>query len=181
MTNHAAFRLFTLWAHLSLLAVVPTAWAQPDSEPAPAVLLKQIEHLSELLRDPYASWYQEATMIQQVAVPGGSPLALAVFTVEGFGGGNNHSQYFAVFSPEEGMDGTVHYTLLDVLPIAGKGWRGVWELNARVSRAHDAYATDIHLDALAVGEDDAPNFPSVPVTLHLRLKDGRLDDLTSQR
>ena len=118
-------------------------------------------------------------MVQQVAGEEGPVLTLAVFTVEGFGGGNNHTQYFAAFSPEEGMDGAVHYSLLDVLPVAGKGWRGVWELDARVSRLRDSHETHIRLDALAVGEDDALNFPSVPVTLHLRLKEGRLDDLTS--
>jgi hypothetical protein len=142
-------------------------------------LLVQVEHLAELLRDPYAEWYPEGTMVQEVPAGDGSALALVVFTLEGFGRGNNHTQYFAVFSVETDEEGgPPHYALLDALPIAGKGWRGVMDLNARVTRAAEQAGTHIALDALAVTEDDAPNFPSQPMTIRLLLKGGRLAELS---
>ena len=76
------------------------AAAAPVSIKAPKPLLAQVQRLSELLRDSYAVWYPDATMVQLVKVREGEALALVVFTVEGFGGGNNHTQYFAAFTPE---------------------------------------------------------------------------------
>lgn len=112
-------------------------------------------------------------MVQFVKA-GWEEVALAVFTVEGFGGGNNHTQYFAAFSVEPGTTGAQHFSLLDVMPIAGKGWRGVMDLNATVSRGAKGGQTLISLDALEVSGDDAPNFPSKKATINIVLEGGRL-------
>jgi hypothetical protein len=61
-----------------------------------------------------------------------------------------------------------------VIPIAGKGWRGVMKLNAKVTRNPKRNEILIAFDGLEVTGDDAPNFPSKKVTIHLLLKDGRL-------
>lgn len=45
---------------------------------------------------------------------GNVPLTIALFTLEGFGGGNNHTQYLAVVRGARLMGST---------PIGGKGWR----------------------------------------------------------
>lgn len=112
-------------------------------------------------------------MVQFVKT-GREELALAVFTVEGFGGGNYHTQYFAAFSIEPDGKGAQHFSLLDVVPIAGKGWRGVMDLNAKVSRGAKGGRTLISLDALEVSGDDAPNFPSKKATINIVLDGGRL-------
>jgi hypothetical protein len=159
-----------------LLCVVSSTLiaAAPASIKVPKPLLAQVQCLTELLRDSYAVWYPDATMVQFVKPREGEEIALVVFTVEGFGGGNNHTQYFAVFSPETDEKGKQHFSLVDVMPIAGKGWRGVMNLNAKVSRGPKSNEALIAIDALEVAGDDAPNFPSKKVTINLLLKGGRL-------
>ena len=148
--------------------------AAPASIKAPKPLLAQVQRLTELLRDSYAVGYPDATMVQLVRGREGEELALVVFTVEGFGGGNNHTQYLAAFTPETDEKGKQHFSLIDVMPVAGKGWRGVMNLNAKVTRNPKAGETLIVLDGLDVAGDDAPNFPSKKVTINLLLKGGRL-------
>jgi hypothetical protein len=148
--------------------------ASPASIKAPKPLLAQVQRLTELLRDSYAVWYPDATMVQFVKSREGDQLALVVFTIEGFGGGNNHTQYFAAFSPETDKKGKQHFSLIDVMPIAGKGSRGIMNLNAKVTRTPERKETLIAFDALEVAGDDAPNFPSKKVTINLLLKGGRL-------
>ena len=148
--------------------------AAPASIKAPKPLLAQVERLTELLRDSYAVGYPDAMMVQLVKVREGEELALVVFTVEGFGGGNNHTQYFAAFTPEIDEKGKQHFSLIDVVPIAGKGWRGVMNLNAKVTRNPKTAETLIAFGGLEVAGDDAPNFPSKKVTINLLLKGGRL-------
>lgn len=148
--------------------------AAPASIKAPKPLLAQVERLTELLRDSYAVGYPDATMVQLVKGREDEDLALVVFTVEGFGGGNNHTQYFAAFTSETNDKGKQHFSLIDVMPIAGKGWRGVMNLNAKVTRNPKTGETLIAFDGLEVAGDDAPNFPSKKVTINLLLKGGRL-------
>ena len=161
---------------LLVLCVVTSSLvsAAPASIKAPKPLLAQVQRLIELLRDSYAVGYPDATMVQLVKGSEGEALALVVFTVEGFGGGNNHTQYFAAFTPETNEKGKQHFSLIDVMPIAGKGWRGVMNLNVKVTRNPKTGETLIAFDGLEVAGDDAPNFPSKKVTINLLLKGGRL-------
>lgn len=157
------------------MSILASTWVVAGQVPvkAPKPLLAQVQRLAELLRDSHATWYREATMVQFVKT-GGEEVALAVFTVEGFGGGNNHTQYFAAFSVEPDGQGAQHFSFLDVLPIAGKGWRGITNLSAKVSHDVKGRQTLISLDAFEVSGDDAPNFPSKKATIKLVLEGGRL-------
>lgn len=161
---------------LILLLCVLTSGLVSAAAPikAPKPLMVQVERLTELLRDSYAVGYPDATMVQLVKGREGDELALVVFTLEGFGGGNNHTQYFAIFTSERDEKGKQHFSLIDVMPIAGKGWRGVMNLNAKVTRNPKSAETLIAFDALEVAGDDAPNFPSKKVRINLVLKGGRL-------
>ena len=163
-----------------LLACTLVAAAPPPSPSAPLPplppkpLLAQVQRLTELLRDGRAAYYPEATLVQRLRLPGGEALVLAVFTVEGFGGGNNHTQYLAAFTPGPTNGGEEHFMLIDVIPIGGKGWRAVSTLDARAARGAKGGETLIAFDALAAAGNDAPNFPSRPVRLAIVLKNGRL-------
>ena len=159
-----------------VFCIVASGWvaAQPVSIKTPKSLVAQVQRLTELLRDSYAVGYPDATMFQMVKGRQGDELALVVFTVEGFGGGNNHTQYFAAFIPETNEQGQRHFTLIDVIPIGGKSWRGVMNLNAKVSRNQKTADTLISFDGLEVAGDDAPNFPSKKVKINLMLKGTRL-------
>lgn len=148
--------------------------AAPGTTNVPKPLLIQVQRLTELLRDSYAVWYPEATMVQSVKIHEGEELSLVVFSIEGFDGGNNHTQYLAAFTPETDDKGKQHFSLIDVMPIAGKGWRGVMNLNAKVSRNPKNNNTLITVDALEVASGDPQNFPSKKVMINLLLKDGRI-------
>ncbi len=152
-----------------------TLVAAESIAPAPPKLLfAQIKRLTDLLSDEYAVGYPEAMLVQTLKLDAGDEIVLAVFTIEGFGGGNNHKQYLAVFSPAMKEKRKQHFTLIAVTPIAGKGWRAIRNLNARVSRNIKTGDMAIAIDALEVGADDAPNFPSKAVTINLSLQNGRL-------
>ena len=157
-----------------------SAFSAPAPVKAPKSLVAQVTRLTELLRDSYAVGYPDATMVQIIKRKDGDVLALTVFTVEGFGGGNNHTQYLAVFSSDDSVSGEAHFMLMDVIPIGGKGWRGVESLKARVSQPSNGQITNMAIDALEVTGNDAPNFPSKKVTVNVLLKDGRLTEQTAK-
>lgn len=156
------------------------AIAAPAYSNAPKPLLMQVQRLVQLLRDTRAEGYPEATLFQLLKSPAGDEIALVVFTIEGFGGGNNHTQYLAAFTPETDGQGKQHFTLIDVMRIGGKGWRAVHKLDARTTQGDKAGEMTIAIDALEGSDSDAPNFPSKKTTINLVLRNGRLYDARTQ-
>jgi hypothetical protein len=160
-------RLRTAALLLSLALVAAPAHA---ATAVPKPLLAQVARLVELLRDSYATGYPEATMVQMVSPSQDRKLALAVFTIEAFGGGNNHQQFLAVFEHELDKAGhREHYTLVDVMPIGAKGWRAIMELKAKMVTSKDSQELQFLIPALEVGPGDALNFPSRESTIRLVL------------
>lgn len=157
-----------------LLGVVPLVQAAPPTLPKP--LATQIERLVGLLKDRYASGYPDATLTQKVRVGAGQgqEWMLVVFTIEGFGGGNSHAQYLAVFEVDSEDKNNPYYSLLDFRHVGGKGWRAINQLGARVSSPAKSGIVNIDLDAQVVADGDAPNFPSKKATVRLVMKDGKL-------
>jgi len=151
-----------------LSCMLCTASAAPAAPPK--LLTAQVERLVALMRDSYATGYPEATLVQMVSPSKGRNLALTVFTIESFGGGNNHQQFFAVFEHEvDKAEKREYYRLIDVMPIGGKGWRAVMELNAKTQKGKNSSEVQILIPALEVGPDDGPNFPSRKTTIKLVL------------
>jgi hypothetical protein len=135
--------------------------AGPARAAPPPQLEPQIERLVALLGDSYARGYPKTTMVQAVGLPDGRKLALAIFTIEAYGGGNNHRQYIAVFEDEVDESGPRnHFTLLDVMQIGGKGWRAVPELRAEVQAEDETGPVRFAIPALVNTPGDALNFPS---------------------
>lgn len=157
-----------LFAATILSCLLCTASAAPSAPPT--LLTAQVQRLVDLMRDSYATGYPEATLVQMVSPSKGRNLALTVFTIEAFGGGNNHQQFFAVFEHEvDEAEKREHYRLIDVMPIGGKGWRAVMELKARTQAGKNAGEVQFLIPALEVGPGDAPNFPSRKATIKLVL------------
>jgi hypothetical protein len=153
------------------LVAVPSIAAEAD---LPQPLVAQIERTVQLLRDSYATEYPDARMVQRTRGQNDEPVTLVVFTIEGFGGGNNHAQYLAAFEAETDREGEPHYRLLDVIPIGGKGWRAVEALNARTTHDPRSQETVFTLDVMENGPDDAMNSPSIKAVVLVKLKKGRL-------
>ncbi len=157
-----------LLAATILSCMLCTASAAPGAPPK--LLTAQVQRLVDLMRDSYATGYPEATLVQMVSPSKGRNLALAVFTIEAFGGGNNHQQFFAVFEHEvDRAEQREHYRLIDVMPIGGKGWRAIMELKAKTQTSKNSQEVQFLIPALEVGPDDAPNFPSRNATIKLVL------------
>lgn len=109
------------------------AMAEPGTSNIPKPLFVQVQRLSDLLKDSHAEWYSESTLVQMISRKDGGELAFVVFNIVGFGGSNNDIQYFSIFKPDSDDSGKEKFMLIDVMPIGGKGWRYVQDLNAKLS------------------------------------------------
>jgi hypothetical protein len=67
------------------------------------------------------------------------------------------------------------------MPVAGKGWRALTSLNARVTEPARGGDLTIDSDALEVTAENAPNFPSKKIVIHAFLKDGRFGEKSKRR
>ncbi len=95
-------------------------------------------------------------MVQMIKVSKDEELALAVFTVEEFGGGNSHTQFFAAFTLDTDEDGKrPHFTLINVIPVAGKGWRGVQNLKIKITAGSKGGEKVISFEAYEAGSKRA--------------------------
>lgn len=154
-----------------LLACTLTHAAEPA--PVPKALEEQIGRLVALLKDSYATGYPEASLTQTLNTGEESQVTLAVFTVEGFGRGNNYSQYLAAFFPDENEEGVPNYRLLDVIRIGGDSWRTIQNLQAKLVSDPAGEQTLIDIPVMENTDEDAPNFPSRAAVIHLSLDDSQ--------
>ncbi len=135
----------------------------------------QLKRLAGLLGDSYATAYPELAQVQTIEGPHGRKLAIALFTIESYGGGNNHRQHLAVFEEENDESGPRnHFMLRDVVLIGAKGWRAIRELKAQARVDEAAGKTTLLIPALANMPTDALNFPSRKTTITLEIgRNGR--------
>jgi len=159
----------TFFLVTSLLIALPSM-AAPDT---PKQLEVQIQNLVSLFSDGYAVGYSNATLFQNFKLASNQEITLTVFSIEGFGGGNNWSQYLAVFSRDSMENGSTYYSLIDVIRVGGSAWRSIPELKAKVATKLKGDETSIVIDTLENVGGDAPNFPSKKAKLKLILKNGR--------
>lgn len=129
MKPSIVFASLCLAASLTQAASAQIATAS-QAQSMPPNLAPQVQKLADLLSDRFAQAYPEATMVQTIPLGAGENIMLVVLTVEGFSGGNNYTQYLAVFKPEAGEKQATHYQLIDTLPVAGKSWRTIEQLQA---------------------------------------------------
>lgn len=153
------------------------AYPAPDPAAERKALAVQVERLAELLRDQFAAYYPDATISKKVKLPGGSDVVLAVFTVEGYGGGNNHTQYLAAFEPGIEAEKPFHFSLIDVIPFGGKGSRAITSLDVQVQKTAQGTGAVISFKVLELADGDAPNFPSRKAVARVQLSGGRLTPL----
>ncbi|HEY8157208.1 MAG TPA: hypothetical protein VIF10_00765 [Methylobacter sp.] len=153
-----------------ILLISPTTFAATS---IPKPLAEKIQNLVTVLSAGYAVGYPKATMIQTIKGGGNTDVTLAVFTIEGFDGGNNYSQYLVAFSPETMEDGKQPFRLIDVMRIGGGAWRVIQKLNAKSSPELKSDEATIAIEALENTDYYSPNFASKKSTITLVLKNGR--------
>lgn len=160
--------------HLLLCLLLSTPSLSAHADAPPKTLAVQIERLVELLGDGYSSGYPEASLYRLADPQQPDSLAFAVFTVEGYGGGNGHVQYLAAFQRGQGRDGKEHYQFIDVTWIGGKSFRSIDDIDAM--ELLPAGGMRVHLSGMANSANDAPNFPSQPLRVQRDLIQGRFHD-----
>ncbi|RZA32539.1 MAG: hypothetical protein EOP92_25500 [Lysobacteraceae bacterium] len=147
----------------------------------PALLDAQLKRLAALLGDSYATAYPERAQVQTFSRPAGQNLSLALFTIEAYGGGNNHRQYLAVF--EEDVDETGrrgHFMLRGVTQVGAKGWRAVPVMQAEARFDEASGTAHFVVPALVNAPGDAANFPSKKVDIRLVLDRSGLSEVQSR-
>lgn len=148
------------------LAIGTTVSAAPVPE---ASLDRDISRLVELFSDGQA--YNDPAFRHVVygKVFGGSRNdAIALFSIEGFQGGNLHAEYLAFFQAIEPQGGSAAqpFRLVAVTQIGGRGSRTFdWE-TARLGPG------GVRLVGKRWGPDDASCCPSLPVSVSFRVKEG---------
>ncbi len=167
----------TLVATSAEASTPPLTPASPAvTPPAPQALLDQIDRLTQLLRDRQAQGYAPATLVQAIKLGANRDAVAAVLTGEGFEGGNDHTQYLALFAVDASDKAKPYYRLLDCMAIGGKGWRAIDKLHVRVTPISKSEDLSLALDALEVGPKDAPNFPTRKSVIRLTWHDDRLSE-----
>jgi hypothetical protein len=123
---------------LIMLSSVPAISAENQT------LDRAIDSLVEALRDTDAAEHRKARQVHYVS--GKNEIALVLFTIEGFNGGNNYTSYLAAFEPswafdrskgkaqQRNADDIRKYRLVGYSPIGGKGWRSVDFTNISVEK-----------------------------------------------
>jgi hypothetical protein len=164
----------TLLQKLILAAVlIGPATAGAGQDEARGFIDGEIDRLVDLYSDGIAQAYPEYRHVRFAKLlDGEAQAAVALFSVEGFQGGNLHEEYLAVFEPVEAAQvdakKTNPYRLLAVQKIGGRGWRTFdWD-SVQFS------AKSIRLHGKSWAERDPGCCPSAPIAVTFRLRDDAL-------
>jgi hypothetical protein len=169
LLNHQVLMklILILWLSLSSLLAVAVTHSQKISKELNA----KISTLVELLSDGYAVYVNNSSSAETIHYGEGGEYSIVLFNMEGFGGGNNFSQYLAVFSIDSRTNNKKHFSLVDVIQIGGGGWRVISSI---VNSSYNSMAGDtaITFDGLENTADDASNFPSKKINIVFVIKKG---------
>ncbi|TPQ26516.1 hypothetical protein ACH518_16385 [Methylomonas sp. HW2-6] len=160
-----------------LTCFISIGHAETTKSGIPAELEIQIKKLTELLSDSYGSSPSKSWEVQAISLNSIAVNFLAIFTLEGYTGGNGWTQYLAVFEFGEGENGKPDsYPLVDFMPVGGKGCRTIPKLDVKTTYLNTHGDKVFTLDVLENTENDAPNFPTRKSTADITLKNGRLTE-----
>ncbi len=142
-----------------------------------------IAKLSSLLGDSYSNEYTEYRGIQIFKEKKNRlVIAVSIFTVEGLAGGNNYTQFMAVFCAlsEASPGHPQRMSLLDVMAVGGKGLREVEFKKIMINKVNDKIS--ITVPTLEYSSTDAFCCPSIKSEAHFIIipsVGGRLKEITN--
>ena len=168
---------------LFLLLLLPTLAGANDKAIRDEVGAK-VSQLVALLQDSYAQEFQKARGIKILKTgKDNAVIAVAIFTVEGFRGGNNFTQYMAVFADlsEESQGRPKRLSLLDFMEVGGRGMRYVDFNDIRMKKSKDEIL--ITLSTLEYGPDDGkdPSIESKARFIIAPYNGGRLKEIVKEK
>jgi len=123
----------------------------------------KVTQLTSMIGDPYSQEYTSARGIQIMIRDNKDNLAVAVavFTIESFGLGNNYTQFMAVFAnlSKESEGHPQKLSLLDFMAVGGKGIRSLDFKNIRLKQSQRDII--IAVPTSEYGPEDAMCCPSI--------------------
>ena len=150
-----------LLALLLVLALIPRLSYADDTKIKNEVNAK-VTQLAVLMGDSYSHEYPDYRGIQILRNDKDNMVvAVSIFTIEGLEGGNNYTQFMAVFSAlsEAAPGHPQRMNLLDVIAVGGKGVRGVEFKKITMTQVKGDIR--ITVPALEYGPNDALCCPSI--------------------
>ena len=131
----------------------------------------KVTQLTVLLSDSYAEEYLPARGVKMLRKGiGNTTVAVVVFSLVGFGKGNNGFQYLAVFngSEEKTEDDTSGISLLDYMMVGGIGIRSIEFDQIKINKIENGIL--ITIPAKEYGTNDASCCPSIKTIAQFKLK-----------
>ncbi len=151
---------------LLVLALIPRLLHADDTKIKNEVNAK-LTQLAALMGDSYSHEYPDYRGIEILRNDKENMLvAVSIFTIEGLEGGNNYTQFMAVFSALSTAAPThpQKMNLLDVIAVGGKGVRGIEFKNIKIRQVNADI--DVTVPALEYGPSDALCCPSIKSEAH---------------
>jgi hypothetical protein len=156
---------------LTLLATV-VAMAAPSQK---ELIGKEVDHLVALFSDGIAVEYHPYRDIEFGKIFGSNQEdAVALFSIEGFHGGNDHAEYLAFFQSVE-QDQVPNqkprpFRLVAVTQIGGRSWRSFDGEKIKLGLGF------VTLNGARYGPEDAACCPSVPMQVTFHVKKGVISE-----
>ena len=143
----------------------------------------KVTELAAMMGDSHSVSSPEYRGIRIATDREGGAVAVAIFTIEGFGGGNNYIQYMAVFASldAEAAGRPPRMSLLDVMAVGGKGIRAVESGNIKIRRSKNDVVVTVPTKNYA--PSDAMCCPSIKSEAQFTIQPyagGRLKEITKK-
>jgi hypothetical protein len=156
----------TLILPLLVLTLIPRLLYANDTKIKNEVNAK-VTQLAALMGDSYSHEYPDYRGIQILRNDKDNLMvAVSIFTIEGLEGGNNYTQFMAVFSAlsTAAPRHPQRMNLLDVIAVGGKGVRGIEFKKITMTQVNGDIR--IMVPALEYGPNDALCCPSIKSEAH---------------
>ena len=155
--------------YIFVITIAVMAFGAGAAPPSKAPIEKDINKLVGLFSDGLAISYPQYWQIEFGNVFGnGRQDAVAIFSLEGFDGGNDDHQYLALFKavPPDSALKPCPFRLVAVALVGGRLWREFDGQKIIIG------TNSITLSGKKYGTKDAVCCPSVPIQVTFHLKDG---------
>jgi hypothetical protein len=140
-----------------LIVVLFSETATAKDQTILAEINAKVTQLAGLLKDSYAKEYPDYRGVKISKSTDDKIFVVVVFSIEGFCGGNNHTQFMAVFLST--CDTSERFRLLDFMAVGGRDSRSLEFKNIEITEVKNSIL--ITVPTLELGPNDPLCCPSV--------------------